>query len=218
MHSPVLSASGIRRSHGSQVLLDGVSLIVPAGSALAVTGRSGSGKSTLLRCLGLLERVDGGEIRLHGEDVTRVTARRRTQLYRSTVGHLFQNGALEDNWTVRQNLDVAFIGSSTRRVDRRQVRRSALDRVEIARSERTRTHTLSGGERQRLAIARLLIRQPRVVFADEPTAALDEATAAAIIHQLSTLREAGCAVVVATHDPAVARWADECLDLTTTGR
>jgi putative ABC transport system ATP-binding protein len=186
-----------------------VDLAVEHESSIAITGPSGSGKSTLLRCLGLLERVDSGRIEILGETVTHVTSRRRAQLYRSTVGHLFQNAALEDNWTVRQNLDVAFIGSTVRRDARLPVRREALAQVGLTTSERSRAHTLSGGERQRLAIARLLIRRPRLILADEPTAALDVDTGAEILQRLTDLRAAGSAIVVATHDPAVTEWADE---------
>ncbi len=209
----VISASGIGKSFGPHPLWEGVDLVVRRGASLAVTGPSGCGKSTLVRCLGLLERVDTGRVEILGEDVTRVRSARRSQLYRSTIGHLFQNGALEDTWTVRQNLDVAFIGSTIARPDRAAVRQEALAQVGITVPERSRTHTLSGGERQRLAIARLLIRRPPVVLADEPTAALDVTTGSDVLRRLAELRDAGTAVVVATHDPAVVDWADDRLDL-----
>lgn len=213
MPAPVLCAHGIGKAIGSTTLWAGIDLTVAPGSSFAVTGPSGSGKSTLLRCLGLLERVDRGRIEVLGEDVTRVTSRRRTQLYRSTIGHLFQNAALEDNWTVRQNLDVAFIGSRTRRGARHSVRREALAQVGLTVSERAKAHVLSGGERQRIAIARLLIRRPPLVFADEPTAALDVDTGAEVLQRLTALRDSGSAIIVATHDPAVVAWADARWDV-----
>ncbi|WP_066517613.1 ATP-binding cassette domain-containing protein [Curtobacterium ammoniigenes] len=213
LHPPVLHASGIAKAYGSRRLWHGIDVTVPRGGSLAITGPSGSGKSTLVRCLGLLEHVDMGRIEILGETVTHVTSRRRMQLYRSTIGHLFQNGALEDTWTVRQNLDVAFIGSTLRGRARVPVRQDALAQVGITAPDSATAHTLSGGERQRLAIARLLIRRPPVVLADEPTAALDAATGSDILQRLSDLRDGGSAIVVATHDPAVVDWADECLDL-----
>lgn len=213
MSTTVISANGIGKSFGPDLLWEGVDLVVERGASLALTGPSGCGKSTLVRCLGLLERVDTGRVEILGEDVTHVRSARRSQLYRSTIGHLFQNGALEDTWTVRQNLDVAFIGSTIPRSERAAARRDALAQVGITVPEGSKTHTLSGGERQRLAIARLLIRCPPVVLADEPTAALDVTTGSDVLQRLAELRDAGTAVIVATHDRAVVDWADDRLDL-----
>lgn len=213
MQPPVLRVERLRRSRGARTLWDDLDLTLRAGRSIAITGPSGCGKSTLVRCLGLLERVDRGTIEILGEDVTLVSSRRRNQLYRSTIGHLFQNGALEDNWSVRQNLDVAFIGSSAARATRATRRREALAQVGIAVPERTKAHALSGGERQRLALARLLIRRSPLVLADEPTAALDAGTGADVLRRLRELRDGGSAIVVATHDPAVVRWADAVLEL-----
>lgn len=215
MQTTVLRAVGIGRTHGHRELWDDVHLTVDPGRTLAITGTSGCGKTTLLRCLGLLEPLDRGTIEILGETVTPIAPRRRNLLYRSTIGHLFQNGALEDNWTVRQNLDVAFIGASVGKAARAPRRRRALEQVGIAAPERSKAHTLSGGERQRLALARLLIRRPPLVLADEPTAALDIETGSEILRRLGELRDDGSAIVVATHDPVVVRWADEVLDLGT---
>jgi putative ABC transport system ATP-binding protein len=215
MSDEVIRARSIGKAHGATTLWAGVTFAVAPGTSLAITGPSGSGKSTLLRCLGLLSSIDSGSIEIAGQDVSRIGPRQRSELFRTTIGHLFQNGALEDNWSVQQNLDVAFIGSSTRRTDRAPLRRSALSAVGLERPEAAKTHTLSGGERQRLALARLFIRRPPIVLADEPTAALDVATGADVLTQLSELRADGTAVVVATHDPAVMAWADERLDIST---
>lgn len=213
MTGPILQAASIAKSHGRRTLWRDIDVTVSPGAALVVTGPSGSGKSTLLRCLGLVERADAGQIVIAGEDVTRVRAGRRSALYRHTIGHLFQNGALEDDWTVRRNLDVAFIGAATRRSDRAPIRQAALASVGLQVDERTKAHRLSGGERHRLASARLVIRRPPVVLADEPTAALDIATGAEVLRCLSELRAQGSAIVVATHDPAVVAWADDVLVL-----
>lgn len=213
MQPPVLRAERIGRSRGPRRLWEDVEIALDMGQSIAITGPSGCGKSTLVRCLGLLERVDAGVLEILGETVTSVSSRRRNQLYRSTIGHLFQNASLEDNSTVRQNVDVAFIGSRSTRTARRARRREALAQVGLAVPERTRAHSLSGGERQRLALARLLIRRSPLVLADEPTAALDVGTGADVLDRLSELRDGGSAIVVATHDPAVVRWADDVLEL-----
>ncbi|SBN63023.1 putative ABC transport system ATP-binding protein [Curtobacterium sp. 9128] len=217
MSNEAVRATSLGKAHGGTVLWSDVTFAVPGGSSLAITGPSGSGKSTMLRCLGLLSPLDTGAIEIGGHDVTSVRGRQRSALYRSTIGHLFQNSALEDNWSVRQNLDVAFIGSSTKRPDRALLRRAALSSVGLNRAEGAKAHTLSGGERQRLALARLFIRRPPVVFADEPTAALDVTTGAEVLARLSELRDDGAAIVVATHDPTVMAWADDGLDLSPRG-
>lgn len=217
MSNEAIRAASLGKAHGGPPLWSDVTFAVPRGRSLAITGPSGSGKSTMLRCLGLLSPLDTGTIEIGGHDVTRVRGRQRSALYRSTIGHLFQNSALEDNWSVRQNLDVAFIGSPTKRSDRAQLRRAALSSVGLGCPEAAKTHTLSGGERQRLALARLFIRRPPVVLADEPTAALDVTTGAEVLARLSELRDAGAAIVVATHDPAVMAWADARLDLSPRG-
>lgn len=213
MTGPILQAESITKGHGHRTLWRDVDLAVSPGAALVVTGPSGSGKSTLLRCLGLVERVDSGTVVIADEDVTRVRAGRRSALYRHTIGHLFQNGALEDDWTVRRNLDVAFIGATTKRSMRVPIRQAALTSVGLHIDERTKAHRLSGGERHRLALARLVIRRPAVVLADEPTAALDVATGAEVLECLAGLRAQGSAIVIATHDPAVVVWADDVLVL-----
>jgi putative ABC transport system ATP-binding protein len=181
---------------------------------VAVTGRSGVGKTTLLNCIGLTDRVSAGHLEIDGTDVTRASFATRRVLFRETVGHLFQNYALVDDWSVDANLDVAFIGTGTRRAHRAPLRRSALSRVGLGDVGRRRAWSLSGGEQQRVALARLVLRSPRLIVADEPTAALDDDNVEIVLSVLDGLRAAGAAVVVSTHDRRVIDWSDDIIDLT----
>lgn len=211
--APVVSARAITRRRGARTLWDGLDIDVAPGASVAVSGQSGVGKTSLLSCLGLLDRVDTGTLHIAGVDVTRVSRATRRRLFRGTVGHLFQNYALVDDWTVAANVDVAFIGDRTTRAERTERRDAALDRVGLDGLGRRRAHSLSGGEQQRVALARLIVRSPRLVIADEPSAALDSDNVGLVLEVLDGLRAAGSALVVATHDDRVVEWCTEELAL-----
>jgi putative ABC transport system ATP-binding protein len=215
--TPLVRARGLTRRRGPRTLWDGLTFDVAPGTSVAVTGPSGSGKTSLLSCLGLLERVDAGTLELAGVDVTRISHATRRSLFRGTVGHLFQNYALVEGWTVAANVDVAFIGSRTTRAARVERREAALERVGLGGYDRRRAHSLSGGEQQRVALARLIVRSPRVVIADEPSAALDPDNVGVVLGVLDDLRLAGSALVVATHDDRVVAWCSDTLDLRPVG-
>jgi putative ABC transport system ATP-binding protein len=200
---------------GTTTLWSDQTFEVGAGSALAITGPSGVGKSTLLNCIGLLEKPDAGRIDLDGISTERISRSARQRLFRFTVGHLFQNYGLVESWTVDRNLDLAFVGRDLDRRERGVQRRAVLDRLGLSGLNKRRAYSLSGGEQQRLALARLLLKNPTVVLADEPSAALDEANVSVVLSVLTELRDRGSALVVATHDDRVAGWCDARLRLPT---
>src|ERR1044072_4868690 len=173
----------------------------------ALTGPSGSGKSTLLNCLGLLDVPTAGAIR-HGEkDITRFGPRQARGFRRDVLGYLFQNYALIDNASIAANLEVV---TKPRRGLRRTTSTAipqALERVGLAGREGEKVSRLSGGEQQRVALAGLMVKQPSLVLADEPTGALDHDNAAMVVKVLREMSDSGCAVVIATHDDYVR---DQC--------
>jgi putative ABC transport system ATP-binding protein len=211
--TPAIRAHDLTRRHGARIIWSGVSFDVRSGTSAAITGPSGSGKSTLLHCIGLLDRVDAGTIEFDGVDVTRPDRATQRQLFRTGVGHLFQNYALVENWSVDRNLDPAFIGRKLGRADRAVRRAEALERVGLGDDGRRRTYSMSGGEQQRIALARLLLKAPRVVVADEPSAALDDMNVEMVLSVFHELQDAGSAVVIATHDERVATWCDQRIEL-----
>ncbi|TLQ45403.1 ABC transporter ATP-binding protein [Streptomyces marianii] len=199
----MIDVEGLSKSFGERTLWRDISLTVGRGEMLALTGPSGSGKSTLLNCLGLLDRPSAGAIRHEGKDITRF-GRREVRLFRRDVlGYLFQGYALIENATVEENLEVAVKPRRALRDKAGASLAEALQRVGLAGRHKETVHRLSGGEQQRVALARLIVQQPTLVLADEPTAALDRDNTAMVLDSLREMSRAGCAVVIATHDDIV---------------
>ena len=191
--------------------LDGVSLDIGAGEFVALTGPSGGGKSTLLNLIGALDRPDAGEIRVGGDDVTRLDDPAR---YRAdTVGFVFQFHNLIPTLTALENVQVPMLGKRPRPARERRAHALLAD-AGLGERERSYPPTLSGGERQRVAIARALANEPRLLLADEPTGALDSETGAQILDVLRGVRERhGTTVLLVTNDEGVAAQADRVLRL-----
>ncbi|MBN6051115.1 ABC transporter ATP-binding protein [Nonomuraea sp. RK-328] len=183
------------------------------GSFTAVMGPSGSGKSTLLQCASGLDRPDSGAVRVAGQDISRFGEKELATLRRDRVGVIFQAFNLVPSLTAEQNV-ILPSRLAGRRPDSGRVR-ELLHRVGLAGREGHRSAQLSGGQQQRVAIARALLGRPEVLFADEPTGALDRSTGHEV---LALLREAvdafGQTVVMVTHDPEAATRADSVLFLT----
>ncbi|MFD5099692.1 ABC transporter ATP-binding protein [Streptomyces albidochromogenes] len=192
--------------------LDGVTLSLGAGTFTAVMGPSGSGKSTLLQCAAGLDRPDQGRVVVDGEEMTGGTEARLTKFRRQRVGFVFQQYNLLPTLTVAQNtaLPLKLAG---RRVDPERVR-EILTQVGLGDRLGHRPDQLSGGQCQRVAIARALVTEPGVIFADEPTGALDTRSARDVLRLLQrAVRVHGRTVVMVTHDPVAASYADTVLFL-----
>ncbi|WP_033328025.1 ABC transporter ATP-binding protein [Streptomyces yerevanensis] len=206
----------VRRQYGrggSAVhALRGIDLALARGSFTAVMGPSGSGKSTFLQCAAGLDRPSGGTVRLGGTEITGMSENKLTALRRERLGFVFQAFNLLPSLTVEQNV-VLPMRLAGHRPDRRRAA-GVLAQVGLDGLGRRRPGQLSGGQQQRVAIARALVTRPDVVFADEPTGALDTRTAGEV---LGLLRQAvdglGATVVMVTHDPTAAAWADRVLFL-----
>ncbi|MCX4667212.1 ABC transporter ATP-binding protein [Streptomyces sp. NBC_01381] len=208
---------GVRRRYGrgsSAVhALGGIDLALERGSFTAVMGPSGSGKSTFLQCAAGLDRPSAGTVRLGGTEITGMSENKLTELRRARLGFVFQAFNLLPSLTVEQNV-VLPMRLAGRRPDRRAAA-AILARVGLGGDKhKRRPGELSGGQQQRVAIARALVTAPDVVFADEPTGALDTTTAAEILGLLrSAVDGMGATVVMVTHDPAAAAYADRVLFL-----
>jgi putative ABC transport system ATP-binding protein len=197
---------------GRLAAVAGVSLDVPAGSAVALTGPSGSGKSTLLHLIGAIERLDGGRIEVGEQDVGALTRRGRTA-YRRGVGFVFQRFHLLPALTALDNVVAPVLPFRTS-FDKNARARELLDRVGLGDRAGALPSKLSGGQQQRVAIARALINEPRLLLADEPTGNLDSETGRTVVDLLLRLREEhGTTLLVATHDPAVAARCDDAVHL-----
>lgn len=208
-----LAVTEAAKAYGPRALWSGLSFHVVAGRMMALTGPSGSGKSTLLNCIGLLERFDTGSLTLDGEQVDLTRERARRLFRRRKLGYLFQNYALVDNATVNENLDIA-VGKLRMPFSRRySAYEQRLEQVGLGGRGSELVFRLSGGEQQRVGLARILVKKPQLVLADEPTGALDSANADAVLTALREMADEGCSVVIATHQSSVASACDLQLDL-----
>jgi putative ABC transport system ATP-binding protein len=214
----VVQAIGLTRTHavGRRLLrsLDQVSLTVAGGEVVAVTGPSGSGKSTLLHLLGGLDRPDEGRALITGVDWETLRGRARARFRRRSCGFVAQSLALLPAATVAENVEVPLLLDGVDPGARRRRVAEALERVGLAAAAAKLPDQLSGGQQQRVAIARALCARPAVILADEPTGNLDSATAEAVTRLLvAAAVEQQAAVVLVTHDPAVARHAHRTVGL-----
>ena len=213
---PAVALDGVTKTYGSGEglvrALDDVSLAFQPGTFNAIMGPSGSGKTTLLQCAAGLDRPDRGNVQIGATDLTGLGERRLAQLRRRHVGFVFQSFSLLPSLTAAQNviLPLRLAGEHPPR----RVARDALARVGVGDRARHRPAELSGGQQQRVAIARALVTEPEVIFADEPTGALDTRSARDV---LAMLREAtdrhGRTLVLVTHDPVAAAVADRVVFL-----
>ncbi|MFC9159435.1 ABC transporter ATP-binding protein [Streptomyces fungicidicus] len=211
---PLLAGRGLVKAHGRTEALRGASVELRAGEILAVTGSSGSGKSTLLHCLSGIVRPDEGSVTYAGERLEELPERRLSELRRTDFGVVFQFGQLIPELTALDNVALPLMLAGAGRPGARAAAGEWLERFGVRGQGELRPGELSGGQAQRAALARALVTGPRVVFADEPTGALDslagEQVMTALVH---TAREAGTAVLLITHDARVAAYADREVQL-----
>jgi len=215
---PVITAVEVSRVFGSGATavtaLSAISLTIVRGEFLAVTGRSGSGKTTLLNLLSGLDRPSTGTVHFNGNDLAELRESDLVEMRRHKIGFVFQSFGLMPLLSAQENVELPLhIGGMSWR-ERRQRATEALQAVGLGTRARHRPYELSGGEQQRVSIARALVAQPEVVFADEPTGELDTATARSIAETLGDVAASRQAtVIVATHDLDLAAMAQRRLDL-----
>jgi putative ABC transport system ATP-binding protein len=212
MTTTAVRLTALRRVHRDVTALDGVDLDFTAGSFTAVMGPSGSGKSTLLQCAAGLDRPTSGTVEIDGIPLGGLSERRLTLLRRERIGFVFQSYNLVPSLTAAQNVGLP-LRLAGRRPSRAGVR-AALARVGLEGRAGHRPGQLSGGQQQRVALARALITRPAVLFADEPTGALDTVTSRAVLALLRELvDQEGQTIVMVTHDPVAASRADRVVIL-----
>lgn len=211
---PRLSARGVVKRFGPTTALAGVDVDVADGESIAVMGPSGSGKSTLLHCLAGILPPEAGTIVLRGREIGRLGERERSLLRRRHFGFVFQFGQLLAELPAVENVALPSMLLGASRKEATGLARRWLGSLGLAGLEDRRPGELSGGEAQRVAVARALITGPDVVFADEPTGSLDQATGHDVMRILTeTTRLAGASLVVVTHDAQVAAWCDRMVEV-----
>lgn len=210
----LLATHDITKSFGTVKALAGVSLTIASGESVAIMGPSGSGKSTLLHCLSGVLVPNDGHVLFAGEDLTRMSDAQRSHLRLSQFGFVFQDGQLIPELPARENVALPLLLTGTRRRTALAKADEILAKIGIPDLADRRPSDMSGGQAQRVAIARALATNPRVVFADEPSGALDQATGHEVMQLLTaTATQAGASLVMVTHDPAVARWCSRLVEI-----
>lgn len=209
-----LTGRNLVKNFGAVKALAGVDVTIPAGQSVAVMGPSGSGKSTLLHCLSGILPVTSGEITVGGTSVTSLNDAGRSRLRLKAFGFVFQDGQLVPELPANENVALPLILAGASRRSAIREANSWLTKVGLESERKRRPGEMSGGQAQRVAVARALASSPSVVFADEPTGALDQATGHEIMQILTTTaRMGGATLVVVTHDPNVAAWCDRLIEI-----
>jgi putative ABC transport system ATP-binding protein len=200
----VVQLSGVRKEYGEAIALDGVSLEIRSGEAVAVMGPSGSGKSTLLNLIAGLDRPSSGSVVVHGDDLGRLNEKGLALFRRRRIGMIFQFFNLIDDLAALDNVALAgqLAGVAAPHARRRAL--ELLDELGIAGRRNTYPAQLSGGERQRVAVARALMNRPALLLADEPTGALDSRVGEQVMDLLLDLNQIGQTLLMVTHDERLA--------------
>jgi len=215
---PVLRAQALTRTYGKGDTafraLRGVDVAVARGESVAIVGRSGSGKSTLMHLLALLDRPSSGRVEVHGTDASTLSGRELNRVRNAEFGFVFQQFFLTAGQTVFENVSLPLVIAGVAPKERRRRTLEALDSLGLADKAGNRANDLSGGQKQRVVVARALVGEPSVIFADEPTGNLDSATGAQVEDILFGLRrDRGITLVVVTHDHELAARCDRSVTI-----
>ena len=202
----------IWKQFGSRVIFSDLSLNFQGGMVYALIGDSGCGKTTLLNMLAKLETFDKGEIFYKGNSLTSI---KNEEFYRNELGYLFQNFGLLESQTIRENLELGMIGKKkNKKQEKERLLLQALQAVRLDYlSLNQKIYELSGGEAQRVVLAKIILKNPPLILADEPTASLDPKNSKEIMEILLELRNANRTIIIATHSPSIWKMADQVIRL-----
>lgn len=206
----------VKKYHTGQtelVALNAISFEVPSGQFLAITGRSGSGKSTLLYQLSLLDRADEGTVTIDGQNVTELEDDKRVLYRRDNFGFIFQDYAVLPMLTAHENVLLPLLMQGVDKKIASKTAEEALINVGLGDKLHNLPSQLSGGQQQRVSIARSIAHNPKILFADEPTANLDTESASHILKIFMKLNKKGQTIIMVTHEPEYARFADREIEL-----
>jgi putative ABC transport system ATP-binding protein len=206
--TPIIEIGGLTKEYqmGSEIVraLRGIDLVIQRNEYVAVMGPSGSGKSTLMNLIGCLDSPTGGDYRLNGHDVAKLTDDRLAQIRNREIGFVFQTFNLLARASALHNVELPLIYAGVGARERKQRASAMLERVGLGDRMHHRPNELSGGQRQRVAIARSLINEPALLLADEPTGNLDSRTGEEIMHLFEQLFADGQTILVVTHEHDIA--------------
>lgn len=203
----------LAKSFGERAVFQDINLQFAAGKVYALIGNSGCGKTTLLNILAKLEPYDKGSISYRGQELKQIKSH---HFFKDELGYLFQNFGLLENETVAANLELGLIGQKLTKQEKKQREEEVLEKVGLDYlTLNQKIYELSGGEAQRIALAKVILKDPPLILADELTAALDPETSQEIMNLLLSLKNPDRLMIIATHNPAIWEKADEVIRLNT---
>ena len=203
----------LTKSFGERIVFQDINLQFAAGKVYALIGNSGCGKTTLLNILAKLEPYDKGSISYRGQELRKIKSH---HFFKDELGYLFQNFCLLENETVAANLELGLIGQKLTKQAKKQRKEEVLEKVGLNYlTLDQKIYELSGGEAQRVALAKVILKDPPLILADELTAALDPETSQEIMNLLLSLKKPDRLMIIATHNPAIWEKADEVIRLNT---
>ena len=205
--------TNVCKRFGKKTVLDHFSLEIAAGDYISITGESGKGKTTILNIIGMLDTPDNGSVEICGCKNPKFSSRAAMWLRRYDVSYLFQNYGLIDTETVEKNLAIALRFKKVSAAGKKRFIADALSKVGLAGYEKRKIFTLSGGEQQRVALAKIIVKSPKIILADEPTGSLDEKNRNYVLGILEALNKSGKTIIIVTHDAYVASCAKQNIRL-----
>ena len=209
----MIKIKNLYKAYNETTIFKNFNIEIAEKEIVAITGSSGAGKSTLLNIIGGLEKADSGEIYINDKLIDWNNSKERREMFKSVFSYLFQNYGLIDNMTVNENLDIAlkYTKSTTSKLDRKM---EILKKVGIGDLLNTKVFKLSGGEQQRVALAKIFLKDSKIILADEPTASVDKDNATKIFNLLSLLRDVeNKTIIIVTHDKYIASLCDRTISI-----
>ena len=207
----MIKIRNLTKKFKEKTIFEDVSCTLETGKSYAIVGKSGAGKTTFLNILSGLEKATSGKVEFNDLNIN---SKNRKKLYRDYFGFVFQNFALIDTETVKQNLRLGLTNSKLSKTEKDNKMRAALAQVGLGKMQlQQKIYTLSGGEQQRVALARIILKEPKVIFADEPTGSLDAENSQLVLRTLLTSFDSDATVVIATHDPMVWQQCDYVIEI-----
>lgn len=212
----IIEMSNIQKRFRSKMIFENLNLAIPENKIVSIYGDSGSGKTTLLNIMGLIEKINDGEYVLNGQQMKNLKAKDKRMIYKNDMSFVFQNYGLIDEESIFNNLKIA-IATKRKKYTRSEMvvlMKDALNRLGLSYLDLgTKVFTLSGGEQQRIALARLILKQSKVILADEPTGALDYKNKIGVMDIFNDFKRDGQTIVIVTHDKFVIDNSDISLDI-----
>lgn len=200
----IIELKNICKCYGDHIILDEFSLTINEGDYVSITGPSGKGKTTILNIIGMLDKPNSGTVKICGHSNLNYSSRDAVNIRRYHLSYLFQNYGLIDAETVEENMNISLRFKKMRKDKKKKLISDALNQMGLTGYEQRKIYTLSGGEQQRVALAKIIVKSPKIILADEPTGSLDEKNRDYVLKVLEKFNEEGKTVIVVTHDSCVA--------------